>query len=89
MIQLNKEELDYKEMVNLIEKPWVDVYSIMKLAQCGKYSATRIRTEIEEMIVAEGKRIPSSCRKRVPTKLLLDYLGLDVDYIYTMASRAS
>lgn len=80
-------EMDYKEMSKLIEHPWIDVNGIMKIAQCGKYSATRIRSELEEQIVASGKKIPSSCRKRVPTKLLLDYLGLNEDYIYSMASR--
>ena len=79
--------MDYKEMSKLIEHPWIDVNGIMKIAQCGKYSATRIRTELEEQIVASGKKIPSSCKKRVPTKLLLDYLGLNEDYIYSMASR--
>lgn len=79
--------MNYKDMYALIEKPWVDVNDIMKLAQCGKYSATRIRGEIEEQIISSGKRIPSSCGKCVPTKLLLEYLGLDVDYIYAMAQR--
>ena len=79
--------MDYKEMSKLIEHPWIDVNGIMKIAQCGKYSATRIRSELEEQIVASGKKIPSSCKKRVPTKLLLDYLGLNEDYIYSMASR--
>lgn len=79
--------MSYKEIINVIQKPWIDVEGIMKIAQCGKYSATRIRSEIEEQIIASGKKIPSSCRKRVPTKLLLDYLGLNEDYIYSMASR--
>ena len=79
--------MNYKEMSKLIEHPWIDVNGIMKIAQCGKYSATRIRSELEEQIVASGKKIPSSCRKRVPTKLLLDYLGLNEDYIYSMANR--
>ena len=79
--------MSYKEIINVIQKPWIDVEGIMKIAQCGKYSATRIRSEIEEQIIASGKKIPSSCRKRVPTKLLLDYLGLNEDYIYLMASR--
>ena len=74
--------MSYKEIINVIQKPWVDVEGIMQVAQCGKYSATRIRTEIEEQIIASGKKIPSSCRKRVPTKLLLDYLGLNEAYIY-------
>lgn len=81
--------MDYKEMSKLIEKPWIDVDGIGKLAQCGKYTATRIRNEIEEMIIADGKRIPSSCRKKVPTNKLLEYLGLSEDYIYNMASRMS
>ena len=42
--------MDYKEMSKIIEKPWIDVDGICKIAQCGKYSATRIRIEIEEMI---------------------------------------
>lgn len=79
--------MNYKEMSKLIEKPWIDVEGIMQIAQCGKYSATRIRTELEEQIAASGKKIPSSCKKRVPTKLLLDYLGLNEDYIYSMANR--
>ena len=79
--------MSYKEIINVIQKPWIDVEGIMKIAQCGKYSATRIRSEIEEQIIASGKKIPSSCRKRVPTRLLLDYLRLNKDYIYSMASR--
>ena len=79
--------MSYKEIINVIQKPWIDVEGIMKIAQCGKYSATRIRSEIEEQITASGKKIPSSCRKRVPTKLLLDYLGLSEDYIYSVVSR--
>jgi len=79
--------MSYKEIINVIQKPWIDVEGIMKIAQCGKYSATRIRSEIEEQIIESGKKIPSSCRKHVPTKLLLDYLGLSEDYIYSMASR--
>lgn len=35
--------MDYKELSKIIEKPWIDVESIAKIAQCGKYSATRIR----------------------------------------------
>ena len=81
--------MDYKELSKLIEKPWIDVDGIGKIAQCGKYSATRIRIEIEEMIISSGKRIPSSCRKKIPTKMLLEYLGLNEDYIYTMANRMS
>lgn len=80
-------DMSYVEMKELISKVWLDVDDIMRLAQCGKHSATNIRNEIEEQIVASGKKVPTGARKCVPTKLVLDYLGLDIDYICTMAER--
>lgn len=82
-----EESLSFVEMKNIISKVWLNVDDIMKLAQCGKHSATNIRNEIEEQIVASGKKLPTGIYKCVPTKLVLDYLGLDVDYIFTMAER--
>lgn len=83
----DEESLSFVEMKNIISKVWLNVDDIMKLAQCGKHSATNIRNEIEEQIVASGKKLPTGIYKCVPTKLVLDYLGLDVDYIFTMAER--
>lgn len=83
----NKRDMDYVEMKELISKVWLDVDDIMRLAQCGKHSATNIRNEIEDQIVASGKKVPTGVRKCVPTKMVLDYLGLDIDYICTMAER--
>ena len=85
----NKRDMDYVEMKELISKVWLDVDDIMRLAQCGKHSATNIRNEIEDQIVASGKKVPTGARKCVPTKMVLDYLGLDIDYICTMAERFS
>lgn len=84
---IDEEGLSFVEMKNIISKVWLNVDDIMKLAQCGKHSATNIRNEIEEQIVASGKKLPTGIYKCVPTKLVLDYLGLDVDYIFTMAER--
>ena len=80
-------DMSYVEMKELISKVWLDVDDIMRLAQCGKHSATNIRNEIEDQIVASGKKVPTGARKCVPTKMVLDYLGLDIDYICTMAER--
>lgn len=79
--------MDYIKMYELLSKPWIDTEGIMKLAQCGKHSATKIRLEIEQQILNSGKKLPLSSRKNVPTKMVLDYLGLDENYIYTMAKR--
>lgn len=78
--------MDYKRLLELISKPWVDTCGIMEIAQCGRNTATRIRIEIEQSILESGKRIPISNRKHVPTKLVLDYLGIDESYVMNMAS---
>lgn len=79
--------MDYTSMYELIQKPWIDTNGIMMLAQCGKYSATKIRVDIEKQILGSGKKLPLSSRKNVPTKMVLDYLGFDEEYIFNMASK--
>lgn len=49
----------------------------------------RNRQDVEKIIVDNGKVIPPSVVKYVPTKLVLEYIGLDEDYIFKMASRIS
>lgn len=78
--------MNYKEMMELVSKVWVNSNDIMRLCNCGKNTAIKIRQDIEKNIVEEGKLIPPSMTKYVPTKLVLEYLGLDEDYIFKMAS---
>lgn len=80
--------MKYKDLLELISKPWIDTYGIMEIAECGRNSATKIRMEIEQSIIESGKKIPVSNRKHVPTKLVVEYLGLDIDYIKSMAQLA-
>ncbi len=61
----------------------------MKICNCGKNTATKIRQDVEKVIINNGKYIPPSMTKYVPTKLVLDYVGLDEDYILQMASKIS
>ncbi len=68
-------------------KPWLDTNDIMLVANCGRNSAIKIRRKIEDNIVKEGKVIPPSYEKVIPTNRLMDYLGLDIDYIYKMALK--
>ena len=76
-----------KELLALISlKPWVNVQDIMNICNCGKNNATKIRKAIEAEIKSSGKYIPPSMTKYVPTKLLVEYIGLDVEYISKMAS---
>lgn len=78
--------MDYKEMEQLILKPWIDTYGIMKLAECGRNTAIKIRLEIEKNIINSGLRVPIARKKKIPTRLVLEYLGLDENYIMQMAS---
>ncbi len=79
--------MDYRELSQLISFPWIDTEGIMKINSCSRHSATKIRKEIEEEMVGSGKKLPSSSRKYIPTKMLLNYLGLEEDYIFNMAKK--
>lgn len=80
--------MNYKELLEIISKPWIDTNDIMVIAQCGKNSAIKIRWDIERSILDSGLKLPKSNKRHVPTKLVLEYLGLDVEYIKNMASIA-
>lgn len=79
--------MTYKEMLEMIKKVWINSDDIMKICNCGKNTAIKIRQDIERSIKESGKIIPHSMTKSVPTKLVLEYVGLDEDYIFKMASR--
>ena len=81
--------MNYKEMLEIVSKVWINSNDIMKLCNCGKNTANKIRQDIEKIIIDNGKVIPPSVVKYVPTKIVLEYIGLDEDYIFKMASRIS
>lgn len=79
--------LNYIELRNAILNPWADVKRIMLIATVGKNSAIKIRQAIEIEILKEGKRLPKGSPIVVPTKRVLDYLGLEEKYIFEMAAE--
>ena len=79
--------MNYLEMFNIISKPWLSANDIMEVANCGRCAATKIRNEIEEEVIKQGKRIPQSSPIVVPTTMVLNYLNLDEEYIYDMAKK--
>ena len=81
--------MNYKEMAAMLTQVWINSDGIMQLCNCGKNTAIKIRQEVEKEITENGKFIPPSMTKYVPTKLVLDYIGLDVDYIFKMAEKMS
>ena len=64
--------MNYKELIELISKAWMNSNDIMRLCNCGKNTAIKIRKDIEKVIMDEGKVVPPSMTKYVPTKLVLN-----------------
>lgn len=69
------------ELLDIISKPWLDVKDIKKIALCGDNAARKIMKEISQSILSSGKKLPPSKKKIIPTKDVLDYLGIDIDYL--------
>ena len=79
--------MNYDSVYDLINKVWLDTEDIQNLCSCSRNSAMTIRREIEEKVKKLGKRLPDSRRKVVPTLLVLDYLGIDVDSVLHLISK--
>lgn len=77
--------MSYLELFNLISKPWSGTKEISLIAHCGRDRATKIRNIIEQQILKEGKALPNGKTILVPTKKVIEFLDLDVDYIINMA----
>ncbi len=76
-------------MANVVSKVWINSDDIMKICNCGKNTAIKIRRDVEKVITDSGKLVPPSMIKYVPTKLVLEYIGLDEEYIFKMAAKIS
>ena len=79
--------MSYTMLCEKILKPWLSTKDIMTIANCGKNSAIKIRQAIEAEILKENKKLPQSSPIVVPTKRVLDYLGLEEKYIFEMAEE--
>lgn len=78
--------MNYKKMYEILSKPWLDVKDIQSITSCGRDKSSKIRDEIIEIINKNGKKIPQSRRKIVPTNYVIEYLGLELDFIKKMAN---
>lgn len=77
--------MSYLELFQIVSKPWASIKEISLIANCGRDTAIKIRNKIEEEIIKDGKNIPKGKTIVVPTKKVIEYLGLDLDYIVNMA----
>lgn len=76
-----------KEIFSIISKQWANVNDIKILASCGRDKASKIRNDIITDITNKGKYLPISKSKIVPMSSVIDYLNLDLKYIYLMTEN--
>ena len=79
--------MDYKYVCSLIDKVWLNTEDIQKLCNCSRKSAMDIRREVEDKIKESGKRLPTAKCKVVPTMIVLDYLGIDVNTVLDISTK--
>ena len=79
--------MDYKYVCSLIDKVWLNTEDIQKLCNCSRKSAMDIRREVEDKIKESGKRLPTAKCQVVPTMILLDYLGIDVNTVLNVSTK--
>lgn len=79
--------MTYMELLEIIIKPWLTIEDISKVGGCGRCGALLIINDIEERISREGKILPPTRSKIAPTKMVLDVLGIDEEYVYDMAMK--
>jgi len=80
-----RKNIKYGELFAIVSKQWADVNDIKQLCGNGRNKARQIRKEIEQDILASGKKLLDSKVKKVPMSKVIDYLNLDIDYIVKMA----
>lgn len=76
-----------KELISVLSKPWLCVKDIQKVAQCGRDKASYIRDIITTNLTNNKTLLPCGQTKYIPTKSLIDYLNIDIEYIYDMAEK--
>ncbi len=79
----------YTRMYELISQQWLTTPDIQELCECGQHKAREIRKEIEMILTNKGKKLPVTSLKSVPTKLFLEYMEIDSDYVFKMAKQES
>lgn len=77
--------MSYSELFSLISTPWCSTKEIKQIARCGRDTANKIRKNIEKEIQKDGKKLPRAKTICVPTQKVVEYLGLDIEYIKEMA----
>lgn len=70
-----------EETLNLISKQWCDLKDIMLLAQIGRNSALKVKSNIAHDLSSKGYFLPKNL---IPMREVVDYLKIDISYLKDM-----
>lgn len=73
------------ELLDILSKPWANVHDIMKIMNCGRDSAIKMRDTIIDEIHKSGKEVPKGKTIVVPMQYLVEKLNLDLEYLTKIA----
>ena len=79
--------MTYTQLLKAIMKPWLTLDDIQEISNCSRSGAVAVLQAVEDKIVKSGKMLPVTKAKIVPTKMVLEMLSLDEDYIFSMAAK--
>lgn len=75
----NATKLTAEETLELISQQWATAYDIMKIGNCGKNKAQRVKKQIKDSIKTElGKELPYGV---VPMEKVVDYYQININYL--------
>lgn len=74
--------MNAKEMLEIVSKVWCDTADLMKLSGFGITYTSKLKKEIRDELISQGKRLPKGL---VPMKEVIDKLNIDVDYYRKLA----
>lgn len=76
--------MNAKETLKLISKQWCDLNDLMMLAEIGKNSAIKLRSEIKNELLDKGYTLPSN---RLPMIEVVNKLKININYLEKMSKE--
>ena len=76
--------MNAKETLKLISKQWCDLSDLMMLAEIGKNSAIKLRSEIKKELLDKGYTLPSN---RLPMIEVVNKLKININYLEKMSKE--
>ena len=76
--------MNAKETLKLISKQWCDLNDLMMLAEIGKNSAIKLRSEIKKELLNKGYTLPSN---RLPMIEVVNKLKININYLEKMSKE--